>query len=140
MNKPCIVMIEDNPGEVELLRIALDQQGEPYDLMVFADGAEALQFVSERHADVREPAPCAMLLDVHLPKYDGLEVLAAVRREPRLRHMPVVMLSSGAVRPQDEARIRILDAVFRQKPGRFADVLQLAADVLELCRKSMSLV
>jgi CheY-like chemotaxis protein len=139
MNKPCIVMIEDNPGEVELLRLALDQQGEPYDLVVFPDGAAALKFVYQRHAGVREPAPCAVLLDVHLPKYDGLEVLAALRREPLLRHIPVVMLSSGEIRTEEEDRIQALDAVFRQKPSHFSGVLQLAADVLELCKKAMSL-
>ena len=139
MNRPFIVIIEDNPAEVELVRMALDQSREAYALVVLPDGAEALRFVSERHAGIREPEPCVMLLDVHLPKYDGVEVLAAVRREPHLRSVHVIMLASGSVRREVEAKIQRLGAIFRQKPRSFSEVNQLAEDVLELCRKAMSL-
>lgn len=137
MNKPLIVFIEDNPGDIELLRMALEQQNAPYELIALADGAEALRFVSEFHSATREPQPCVILLDVHLPKYDGLEVLAALRRQERLRNVHVVMLASGGVRNSEQIRIQHLDAQFRQKPRTFREVEQLAIDVLDLCKRTM---
>ncbi|HLG97684.1 MAG TPA: response regulator [Bryobacteraceae bacterium] len=138
-DKPYVVMVEDNPGDVELLRIALNQQGEPFELAALSDGDAALRFIADQHVRVREPIPCVLLLNVHLPKYGGIEVLAAVRRAPALRHVQVVMLSSGNVRPREEVEIQMWGALFREKPREFSEVLQLAADVLELCKKSLVL-
>ena len=135
--KPCVVIIEDNPGDVDILRIALDRQQEPYDLVALSDGAEALGFVQSRRAGAREPEPCVILLNVHLPKYDGLEVLAALRNEPSLNHVQVVMLSSGDVRPGEEAVIRSWGAEFRQKPTQLSEAHQLGAEIFELCKKGM---
>jgi CheY-like chemotaxis protein len=137
MNLPHIVIIEDNPADIELLRMALDDLGVPHELSALQDGGEALHFVQERYAGSREPDPCVILLDFHLPKYDGLEVLAAVKRQPNLSHVHVVVLTSGGVRPQDEAKILSMGALFRQKPRHYSEVLQLAADVLELCANRM---
>ena len=134
---PCVVIIEDNPGDVDALRIALDRQGELYELVTLSDGAEALRFITERQAGARDPEPCVILINVHLPKYDGLEVLAAVKSEPSLRHIQVVMLSSGDVRPDEEIEIQSQGAIFRQKPRDLAEVQQLAADVFELCKRPL---
>ena len=138
MTKPQILIIEDNPADVELLRMALDQQGEPYELTVLTDGAEALAYVYGRQRGVREPEPCAMLLEVHLPKYDGLEVLSQIRREPSLRHIQVVMLAAGPVRPEVESRIHREGAIFRAKPRQLSEVMELAAEVLRLCKSALS--
>ena len=135
MSKPCIVVVGDNPRDAELLRLALDRLGEPYELVALPDGAEALRFLVNRHAGVPEPMPCLILLDVHLPKYDGLDVLTALRGGPNLRHVHIVMLASGAIRPHERLRMQKLDAVLRQKPRHFSEVLGLAADVLDLCRQ-----
>ena len=140
MGKPIIVMIEDNPADVELLRIAFDRLNEPYELVTLDDGEEALRFIHNRHSRGAEPEPCVILLDVHLPKYDGLEVLAALKREPKFQHIHVVMLASGDIRPDEHTAIGRLGAMFRQKPRRFAEVLELATDVLELCRKAVAAV
>jgi CheY-like chemotaxis protein len=133
MSIPYIVIVDDNPADIELLRFALNEVGEPYDLVALQDGAEALQFVQERYLEISEPHPCVVLLDFHLPKYDGLEVLAALKRQPSLRHIHVVVLTSGALRPTDEAKIQSLGALFREKPRHYSEVLLLAADILELC-------
>jgi len=75
-----IVVIEDNPADVDLLRYALDRQGEAYELEVLGDGEQALQFVHEHRTGKRDPEPCVIILDLHLPKYDGLEVLRAIKK------------------------------------------------------------
>jgi CheY-like chemotaxis protein len=78
-----IVVIEDNPGDVRILRFALDQHGEEYQLEVLKDGKEAIRFVQE-HRMAASKEPCVILLDCHLPKHNGAEVLRAVRQDPAL--------------------------------------------------------
>jgi CheY-like chemotaxis protein len=135
LSKPYIVTVGDNPRDAELLRLALDRTGEAYELVALSDGAEALRFLVHTNMDVREPQPCVILIDVHLPKYDGLDVLAAVRGEPNLKHVHVVMLASGTVRREESARMQSLDAIFQEKPRHFSEVLDLASAVMDLCRQ-----
>jgi CheY-like chemotaxis protein len=134
MSKPHILVIEDNPADVELLRLALDELEEPYELVVLHDGAEALDFVKERRSGISDEDPCAILLDLYLPKYDGMEVLAALKREPTLREIRVVVLTSTAVSRRHEETIESLGATLRLKPRNFSEVIELATYVLELCK------
>src|SRR5579872_3501204 len=101
---PKILMIEDNPAEIIWLRHALDQTGEPYDLELLLDGEMALRFVDEHRRRKREPDPCVILLDLHLPKYDGLEILRAIKEAPKLAHIHVVVMT-GAASPNEERAI-----------------------------------
>jgi len=76
-----------------LLREALNQLGEDYTLEILTNGEEALQFVQEHRTGVREPEPCVIVLYLHLPRYDGLAILRAVREAPardamRIRCVP----------------------------------------------------
>ena len=139
MSKPFILMIEDNPSDIELLRMALDQTGEAYQLVSLPDGAAALKFVRQQQDCVDEPEPCIMLLDFHLPKYDGIEVLTAVRSEPKLQNVQVVMMASSPIRREEEAKVETLGAIFRQKPRHLSEVQELAEDVLDLCKRSLQL-
>src|SRR5438270_5967132 len=86
-----IVLIEDNAADVTLVRYALDSQQEPYRLDVLTDGEQALQFVREYASNGGEPEPCVLLLDLHLPKNDGFEVLRAIRDAPALSNLRVVV-------------------------------------------------
>ena len=82
IEKPAhILLIEDSPVDVQLLRLALDQQGQKYKLQVLRDGAEALLFVDRhRTASMSDPEPCVIILDLHIPKHGGVAVLQAIRR------------------------------------------------------------
>jgi CheY-like chemotaxis protein len=73
-----IVVIEDSDSDMMLLRLALDQQQEDYELEILKNGEEAMRFVQDHRKGVREPEPCAILLDLHLPIYDGIEILGAI--------------------------------------------------------------
>jgi CheY-like chemotaxis protein len=77
-----VLVIEDNESDIGLLRHALDQQGEKYELEILSDGEQALQFVHEHRTGVREPEPCVILLDLHLPLYDGMAILRAISPSP----------------------------------------------------------
>src|SRR6478609_9559285 len=84
-----IVIIEDNEGDIQLLRLALDEQKEAYELEILKDGEEALRFVQEHRSGIREPEPCVILLDLHLPRYDGIAILHAIRGTPPLEHIKI---------------------------------------------------
>ena len=98
MNQNDILLIEDNPDDVELTRIAFAEAGVDRQMVVVRDGAEALDylFTRGRHAG-REGAdlPAIVLLDLNLPKVDGREVLQAIRGDARTRALPVVVLTTS---------------------------------------------
>jgi len=94
-----ILLVEDNPDDVELTRIAFEEAKVGNLLHVVSDGAEALDYLFARgkHAD-RDPAalPSLVLLDLNLPKVDGREVLQAIRANPATHKLPVVVLTTSA--------------------------------------------
>jgi len=134
---PTLLVIDDNSADVFLLRRGLDQLGEAYQLEILADGAAALRFVDEHRTGVREANPCVILLDLRLPKHQCLEVLRAIKREPVLAHIKVVVMTSFASR-KEEANIRSIGAFCRMKPGpmSLSGYDELAAEVLEICKGS----
>ncbi len=139
MNPARIVVADDNTADVNLLRLALDQQGEPYELDVLQTGDEALRFVREHRNGLREFQPCVILLDLHIPKYDGLAILQAIRQAPVLAHIHVVVLS-GMATPAEKDRIAALGAFYRQKPFDLKDYLDLGAEVLAICADATAAV
>jgi CheY-like chemotaxis protein len=100
MLKP-ILLVEDNPRDLELALIALERSQLANEVIVHRDGAEALDYLMRRGAYEGRPEgnPAVLLLDLKLPKVDGLEVLKAIRETPDLRSIPVVMLTSSNEEP-----------------------------------------
>lgn len=135
MNPARIVVVDDNTADVNLLRLALDQQNEPYILDVLETSEEALRFVRDHRDGLRGMHPCVVLLDLHLPKHDGLAILRAIREAPALAHVHVVVLS-GIASPRERESIAALGAIYRQKPFDLGDYMELGAEVLSLCSDS----
>ncbi len=92
-----ILLVEDNPDDIELTLIALQKSRLANPVVSVRDGAEALDFLRREgaYADRAEENPAVILLDKKLPKVDGHEVLREVRADERLRRIPVVMLTSS---------------------------------------------
>jgi len=134
-----LVVMEDNPADVRLLRVALDHCGEEYKLDLLRDGEEALRFVRDQRMSPADPEPCVIILDLHLPRHDGKAVLRAVKQEPVLAHVHVVALSS-LPSPSDEAEVLRLGArLCRAKPMELDEWLALAAEILAICHEPASL-
>ncbi|HXN48070.1 MAG TPA: response regulator [Bryobacteraceae bacterium] len=98
MNSNYILLVEDNPSDVRLTRRALEQSHITNPLVVAEDGREALDYVFAQGAhtgrDVTD-LPRVVLLDLKLPRLDGLEVLRQLRADERTRRLPVVILTSS---------------------------------------------
>ena len=93
-----ILLVEDNPNDVELMLHAFRKHNLSNYIHVVRDGAEALEFVFGTDAAAphsTEPSPKVILLDLKLPKVDGLEVLRRLKTDPRTRAIPVVVLTSS---------------------------------------------
>lgn len=90
-----ILMVEDNPGDVRLTREALRDAKMRNTMHVVEDGDAALDFLHQRGAYGGAPRPDLILLDLKLPRRDGLEVLAAIKTDESLRRIPVVVLTSS---------------------------------------------
>ena len=98
MSEPIILLVEDNRDDAELTRLALGESKVANELVWVQDGQAALDWLYCRgkHAE-RDPRrlPTVVLLDLKLPKIDGLEVLAYIRQQPLTRRLPVVILTSS---------------------------------------------
>jgi CheY-like chemotaxis protein len=92
-----ILLAEDNENDVELTLTALQECRLSNEVEVVHDGAEALDYIyrREKFADRVDGLPCVILLDLKMPRVDGLEVLRQIKSDPALRHIPVVMLTSS---------------------------------------------
>jgi two-component system response regulator len=110
-----ILLAEDNPGDVLLLREALADSAINCELMVAEDGQKAIDLLQAVAADDR--LPDLIILDVNLPKHNGGEVLARVRGDAAFAEVPVLMLTSSAS-PADQATASRLGAnLYIQKPS-----------------------
>jgi len=98
MSQKDILLVEDNPDDVELTRIAFAEANIANGLEVVVDGAEALDYLFARgqyaHRDP-DDLPSIVLLDLNLPKIDGREVLQAIRANEKTRGLPVVVLTTS---------------------------------------------
>jgi CheY-like chemotaxis protein len=92
-----ILLVEDSANDAELTLTALTENHLVNEVVVARDGEEALDYLHRRGAFATRPDdnPVVVLLDLKLPKVDGLEVLAAIKSDPALRTIPVVMLTSS---------------------------------------------
>ena len=86
-----ILLVEDNPDDEELTRIAFEESNLANQLVVARDGVEALEYL----LDSKRPLPQLVLLDLKLPKLNGLEVLRRLRADDRTKFLPVVILTSS---------------------------------------------
>ncbi len=130
MTRHTILLIEDNPDDAELTRIAFAEAGIDSQLVVVGDGAEALDylFARGRHSE-RDAAdlPSIVLLDLNLPKLDGREVLQALRANPATRGLPVVVLTTSTEPFDVEASYALGVNSYIRKPvdfGKFVEVVK----------------
>ena len=121
---PFILLVEDDPNDEELTRMALQENHILCDLVVVNDGELALDYLFRRgmYADL-DPniLPKIVLLDLNLPKVDGIEVLRQIRADERTRIVPVVIFSSSKEEKDVETCFRLGANAFVRKPIDFTE-------------------
>jgi CheY-like chemotaxis protein len=90
-----ILLVEDNPGDVDLAREALATGKVRNTLQVVGDGIAAMDYLRHQGKYAKAPRPDLILLDLNMPKKDGREVLAEVKADPDLKRIPVVILTTS---------------------------------------------
>jgi chemotaxis family two-component system response regulator Rcp1 len=90
-----ILLVEDNPGDVRLTKEALKDAKVLNEIYVAKDGVEAMEFLHKQGRFAEVPIPDMILLDLNLPRKDGREVLAEIKKDPKLKHIPVIILTTS---------------------------------------------
>src|SRR5438128_1024631 len=101
-----ILLVEDNPGDIRLIQEAFKESGFSSRLNITRDGEQALSFLRKEGIYSKSSRPAFILLDLNLPRKDGREVLAEIKRDKGLRQIPVVILSTST---NDEDVVRAYD-------------------------------
>jgi len=129
-----ILLAEDNPADVYLIREALREHGVDCVMRVVSDGAEVLRMISSEEALAETRRVGLIIMDLNLPRHDGTEILQRLSETAELVHVPVVVLTSS-----DSPRDRLVASQFGaarylRKPSSLEQFLQLGAvfkDLLE---------
>ncbi len=132
MDDPVILLVEDDENDVEMTLRAFRRSRISNRVVVASDGVAALEYLFARgaYADRRaDERPHLILLDLRLPKLDGLGVLSAVRADERTRLIPVVLLTSSA---EEEARIASYGLGTNRFVRKPVDFFELSRAVVEL--------
>ena len=122
-----ILLVEDDPGDVLMTREAFEHHGVPNNVSVVGDGVSALEFLRKQGQFAQSPTPDLVLLDLNLPKMDGLEVLAVAKGDPMLRHIPVVVLTTSDAQEDIVGSYSLHANAYVTKPvdfDRFIDVVR----------------
>jgi DNA-binding response OmpR family regulator len=116
-----ILLVEDDPKDVELTLTALEEYNLANEVIVARDGEEALEYLYSRGKFKTRSSgnPAVMLLDLKLPKVDGLEVLKQIKSEEKLRMMPVVVLTSSKEEKDMVASYKLGVSAYVVKPVDF---------------------
>jgi CheY-like chemotaxis protein len=126
-----ILLVEDNPNDLELSLTALEKSGLANEVIIARDGEEAFDYLFYRGKFESRTAvnPAVVLLDIKLPKIDGLELLAYIRKEESLKHLPVVLLTSSR-EEQDVLRgYRLGSNAYVVKPVGFSEFIKAIQDL-----------
>lgn len=114
-----ILLVEDNPDDVELAKIAMVEAGIDAEVAVVQDGADALRFLRGEPPFSGAGRPDLVLLDLNLPQLDGRELLSIVKQDPSLCTIPIVVLTTSVDRNDITASYRAHANAFLSKPADY---------------------
>jgi CheY-like chemotaxis protein len=131
-NVPRILLAEDNPADVYLIQEALREHGVQCSIKVASDGKEVLTLISSEMPTIEQEEFALIILDLNLPRHDGIEILERLRESARLSHVPVVVLTSSDS-PQDRLVATHLGARrYLRKPSNLEQFLDLGSVFKEM--------
>jgi CheY-like chemotaxis protein len=126
-----ILLVEDNPGDVRLTQEALRDAKVRNNLRVAADGVEAMALLRREGAHAHAPQPDLILLDLNLPKKGGREVLEEIKVDERLKHIPVVVLTTSQAERDVLESYRLRCNAYVTKPVDLEQFLRVVRSIEE---------
>ena len=126
---PDLLIVEDNPDDVELTLRAFERARLANPVHVVRDGVEALEFLFDETGTARKALPRVILLDLKLPRVNGLEVLARIRANERTRRLPVVVVTSSREEPDIQKAYELGANSYIVKPVEFEKFVAAVGEV-----------
>ncbi|MFA5860763.1 MAG: response regulator [Candidatus Thermoplasmatota archaeon] len=122
-----ILLVEDNPDDVELTVEALADSKVLNRISIARDGVEAIDFVNKRGQFADAPTPDVILLDLNMPRKSGREVLAELKADPNHRHIPIIILTTSSAEEDILRSYKLQASAYVVKPvdfNRFVEVVK----------------
>lgn len=122
-----ILLVEDNPNDVELTLEALAEHNLANRVVVLNDGVQALEYLyyEGQYKNREKENPAVILMDIKMPRMDGIEVLGKIKNEPELKSIPVVMLTSSREEPDLKKCYDLGVNAYVVKPVNFKDFFEV---------------
>jgi two-component system, chemotaxis family, response regulator Rcp1 len=124
-----VLLVEDSPGDVRLTEEAFRAGSRPVRLHVACDGVEAMAFLRREDAHVHAPRPDIILLDLNLPKMDGREVLAQIKKDDNLKMIPTVILTTSDAQADVLISYQLQANCYLRKPTQLDSFDRLLRDI-----------
>ncbi|WP_425356555.1 response regulator [Xylanimonas protaetiae] len=124
-----VLLVEDDPGDVLMTREALDDHHVPNQLHVVPDGVAAIDFLRKQGAYAGAPTPDLVLLDLNLPRMHGHEVLGAIKGDPALARIPVVVLTTSDAEDDIVASYSLHANAYVTKPVDFDQFVEVVRKI-----------
>jgi CheY-like chemotaxis protein len=126
-----ILLVEDNPGDAHLTKLALADSKLDVNLTVVEDGVEALDFLTKRGKYSQTKSTDLILLDLNLPKKDGRQVLVEIKNNPHLKHIPIVILTTSQAEEDILKAYQLFANCYIAKPLDFTKFVNIVRSIGE---------
>jgi CheY-like chemotaxis protein len=124
-----VLLVEDDPGDVLMTKEAFEDNKVKNNLNVVSDGVDAMAFLRKEGKWENAPTPDLILLDLNLPRMDGREVLAAIKADETLRHIPVVVLTTSGSHEDVVGSYRLHANAYVTKPVDFEQFIRVVRQI-----------
>lgn len=128
-----LLVVEDDGDDVDLTMLGFRAQGFDAEIAVAGDGAEALELLREAY-EAGKPLPAAILTDLKMPRMDGLELIRRLKADPRLRDIPVLVLTSSGYQADLDEALRLGASRYLRKPANLDDYAEIVRQIKEVMR------
>ncbi len=130
-NTPEILMVDDNPGDIDLTSEVLAQSEAHFHVNAVNDGAEALSYLRRQGKYAKAALPDLVVLDLNLPRKDGCEVLSSIKADPALAKIPVVIFTTSQANSDITRSYKLGANCYLKKPGNLPEFVAVVQSMAE---------
>jgi CheY-like chemotaxis protein len=132
MKTPEILMVDDNPADIDLTSEVLAQSKPHFHVNAVNDGVEAISFLRREGKYATAPVPDLVVLDLNMPRMDGCEVLSNIKTDPALAKIPVVIFTTSQANNDISRSYKLGANCYLRKPGNLPEFVATVQSVAEL--------